>query len=145
MTSKNIFISFLVGLLFAFGLGLSGMTQPQKVIGFLDLFGQWNPSLLFVMVGAIAVHATYYFFLKPKYQAPVLAKTYQVPTRKDINGSLILGSAIFGVGWALGGYCPGPGITSLATFDSKPILFIVSMLLGMFLYRKFGVKLPIKK
>lgn len=106
MTLKNIITAFIVGFLFAVGLNISGMTQPQKVMGFLDLFGAWDPSLVFVMVGAILVHAGYFFLIKPRFQKPVLAKTYQVPARKDLTGSLILGAILFGVGWGLGGYCP---------------------------------------
>jgi uncharacterized membrane protein YedE/YeeE len=145
MTLKNIVTAFIVGFLFAVGLNISGMTQPQKVMGFLDLFGAWDPSLVFVMVGAILVHAGYFFLIKPRFQQPVFAKTYQVPARKDLTGSLILGALLFGVGWGLGGYCPGPAITSLATFSLNPALFIVAMLVGMALYRVVENKLPLSK
>ena len=121
------------------------MLQPQKVMGFLDLFGAWDPSLVFVMAGAIIVHAAYYFLMKPKFAKPILAETYQVPTKKDLTSSLILGSAIFGIGWGLGGYCPGPALTSLATLSMKPLVFIVAMLIGMGIYRALESKIPLNK
>lgn len=145
MKAKNIITTFAVGFLFAIGLNLSGMLQPQKVMGFLDLFGAWDPSLVFVMAGAIIVHAAYYFLMKPKFAKPILAETYQVPTKKDLTSSLILGSAIFGIGWGLGGYCPGPALTSLATLSMKPLVFIVAMLIGMGIYRALESKIPLNK
>lgn len=145
MTAKNIFVSFLVGFIFAAGLNLSGMTQPHKVIGFLDLFGHWDPSLMFVMIGAIGVHASYFFLVKPRFSKPILAETYQLPTKKDLTTSLILGSAIFGIGWGLGGYCPGPAITSLVSNTLNPFVFIGAMLLGMTVYRLIEPKLPLSK
>lgn len=145
MKAKNIVSSFISGFIFALGLALSGMTQPGKVIAFLDLFGAWDPSLIFVMIGAIAVHASYYFLVKPKFSVPILSETYQIPTRKDLTGSLLVGAGIFGIGWGLGGYCPGPAVTSLGTLSLKPLVFIASMLLGMTLYRKIENKLPLSQ
>ncbi len=145
MTLKNIIVAFIVGLLFAVGLNIAGMTQPQKVMGFLDLFGNWDASLVFVMVGAIAVHAGYFFFIKPKFQHPQFASAYQVPTKKNLTSSLIVGAIIFGIGWGLGGYCPGPGITSMATFSINSIVFVASMLVGMAIYRAVENKLPLTK
>lgn len=145
MTSKNIISAFFIGFLFAVGLVLSGMTQPQKVMSFLDLFGHWDPSLVFVMVGAILVHSSYFFLVKPKIPKPIFASTYQVPTRKDLTSSLVMGAALFGIGWGLGGYCPGPGVTALATFSLNPTVFVASMLMGMALYRAIETKIPLKK
>lgn len=145
MKIKNIIVAYLVGLLFAVGLSISGMLQPQKVIGFLDLFHDWNPSLIFVMLGAIAIHFSYYFAIKPRFKTPVLAESYQVPNRTDLTSSLFLGAALFGIGWGLGGYCPGPALASLPTFSLNPIVFIFFMMIGMALYRKVQNILPLSK
>jgi uncharacterized membrane protein YedE/YeeE len=126
--------SFLVGFIFALGLGLSGMTQPQKVIAFLDVLGGWDPSLMFVMLGAIPVHLISYQIIKNR-QSPLLDKVWHFPTRKDITPSLLVGSALFGIGWGLGGYCPGPALASVATFSTTVLVFLVAMTLGMVLYR----------
>ncbi len=129
-------VSFFAGLLFAIGLGVSGMTQPTKVVGFLDLKGNWDPSLAFVMMGAIAVNAVLTrFILKRKY--PLFAEKFSLPTRRDLDTRLIAGSAIFGVGWGLGGMCPGPGIVALASGSWMPLVFVASMTAGMFLSRAF--------
>jgi len=130
----NNLISFLVGLVFAIGLALAGMTQPMKVIGFLDPF-DWDPSLLFVMIGAIAVHAISYPLIT-KRKSPLLDTQWHIPTRKDLTSRLFLGSAIFGIGWGLGGYCPGPGFTSLASGDLRAVVFVVSMILGMIAFKR---------
>lgn len=130
---KNI-SSFIVGFVFAIGLGVSGMTQPQKVVGFLDLFGSFDPSLIFVMAGAIAVHFITYKLIRKK-DSPLLHPEWLVPTKKDITPALIIGSFIFGVGWALGGFCPGPALTSLASFEPRPLIFIGSMVGGMLIFK----------
>ncbi len=126
--------SFVVGTLFALGLGLSGMTQVTKVTGFLDIFGAWDPSLMFVMVGAIGVHGLGYYFVRKRH-SPVLDKEFHVPKRKDINLPLISGAFIFGIGWAMSGFCPGPAVVSLVTFDARPWIFFLSMLIGMRVFR----------
>lgn len=141
---KNSLAALVVGFVFAIGLGLSGMTQPQKVIGFLDLFGNWDPSLIFVMAGAIVVHFITYKLIR-KRKSPLLSPDWHVPTKKEITPALMLGSFIFGVGWGLGGFCPGPAITSLASFDKTPALFVISMLVGMFLFRAVDKKLKLQK
>lgn len=141
---KNALAALVVGFIFALGLGLSGMTQPQKVIGFLDLFGQWDPSLIFVMIGAILVHFVTYKLIRKK-NSPLLSSQWHVPTKKEITPALILGSFIFGVGWALGGFCPGPAVTSLASFDKTPIIFVASMLVGMLVFKVVDQKIKIKK
>lgn len=145
MATKNIIVAFVVGFIFAIGLSLSGMLQPQKVMGFLDLFGSWDPSLMFVMIGAITVHAFYFFLVKPRFTKPQFASTYQIPTKKDLTSSLVVGAGIFGIGWGLGGYCPGPAITSMANFSLNPLVFVVAMLVGMTIYRMLENKLPFNK
>ena len=119
------------GLLFGVGLLVSGMTDPAKVKGFLDVFGAWDPSLALVMVGAIAVH----FVLLRRVLAlprPLFAGVFQVPKRADVDGRLVLGAAVFGVGWGLGGVCPGPGIVDAASGSSYAIVFMAGMALGVF-------------
>jgi uncharacterized membrane protein YedE/YeeE len=140
--SKNL-ISFLVGFIFALGLGVAGMTQPQKVIGFLDL-RDWNPSLLAVMAGAILVHGFAYPVIRRRH-SPLLDPLWHVPTRKDVTTRLILGSAIFGIGWGLGGFCPGPALTAFTSGDMRTQLFVVMMILGMFLFIRTENSLPLKR
>lgn len=122
----------LAGSIFAMGLVISGMTQPSKVIAFLDFFGNWDPSLAFVMLGAIGVHFFTYRYVM-KRNAPLFAKEFLVPQRRDLNGKLLVGSGLFGIGWALAGYCPGPGVTSLVTFEPRTIVFVAAMVAGMLL------------
>jgi uncharacterized protein len=119
------------GLLFGAGLLMSGMTKPAKVIGFLDPLGAFDPSLLFVMAGAIAVHFSAYRWLKRR-TAPLFAPKFLVPTRRDIDAKLLAGAALFGAGWGLGGYCPGPGVVSLAGGGVQALVFVAAMLAGMF-------------
>lgn len=127
-------ISFAVGLIFAFGLGLSGMTQTHVVRGFLDLFGDWNMALVGVMVGAIATHSVF-FRLITKRSSPLLDGQFHLPTRKDIDKKLILGATLFGLGWGWAGICPGPGIVSLASGNLNFLWFILSMLVGMIIFK----------
>lgn len=131
---RQVLVSFAVGFIFAIGLTLSGMTMPSKVIGFLDFFGNWDPSLIFVMAGAVGVHFITYRLIM-KRSTPLLDTHFQVPTRRDINPRLVGGSAIFGMGWGLGGFCPGPGMTSLLSGYAAPIIFVLSMFSGMVLFR----------
>lgn len=141
---KNGMAALVVGFVFAIGLGVSGMTQPQKVVGFLDLFGKWDPSLIFVMVGGIIVHFATYKLIR-KRKSPLLSAHWHVPTKKEITPALVTGALLFGIGWGLGGFCPGPAVTSLASFEAKPFVFVLSMLAGMFLFRLVDKKLSIKK
>lgn len=133
---KNNFAALTVGILFSIGLGVSGMTQPEKVFGFLDLFGNWNSSLAFVMIGAISIHAIAYRQIIRR-QTPLFSRYWHMPIKTKITPRLIFGSFLFGVGWALAGYCPGPALTSLASFKIRSILFFASMISGMFLFRVF--------
>lgn len=141
---KNSVTAWIVGLIFALGLGLSGMTQPQKVVGFLDIFGSWDPSLMFVMVGAISVHFIMYIIIR-KRPLPLFEMKWHVPTSKEITPALMIGSFLFGIGWGLGGFCPGPAVTSLASFEVRPLIFVLSMLAGMYLYRLVDKKLKLQK
>jgi uncharacterized membrane protein YedE/YeeE len=128
--SRQLVASFVSGLLFAVGLALAGMTQPQKVIGFLDVFGRWDPSLMFVMAGGIAVNGVVWALVKGR-ATPMFSAKWLVPTRRDLDAKLIVGAALFGLGWGLGGFCPGPGIVSLASGARAPIVFVLAMLVGM--------------
>lgn len=141
---KNAIAAFVVGLVFALGLTLSGMTQPQKVVGFLNLFGDWDPSLIFVMAGAIGVHFITYKLIRRR-KSPLLAGNWHVPTKTQITPSLVFGSILFGIGWGLGGFCPGPAVTSLASFESRPFLFVISMLLGMMAFKILDKKFKFNK
>lgn len=130
---KALLTSFSSGVVFAIGLGISGMTRPIKVIGFLDFFGNWDASLAFVMLGAIAV----YFVanrLCRTMSAPLFAPKFFLPSRTDLDARLIVGAAIFGAGWGLGGFCPGPAITSLASGAAPVTIFVASMVAGIYLY-----------
>lgn len=129
----NAFTSLLAGLLFGTGLIVSGMTNPAKIIGFLDVSGKWDPSLAFVMAGALLV-GSIAFRLAGKRQRAMLGKPLQIPARRDIDRRLVLGSLTFGIGWGLAGYCPGPVIASLAGGGGKPWLFFIAMLAGMALF-----------
>jgi uncharacterized membrane protein YedE/YeeE len=121
---------FLVGLLFGLGLLLSGMTDPGKVIGFLDLSGMWDPSLAFVMGGAIAV-GFFAFSLAKKRTSSFLGGALHLPTSNQIDKRLLIGSALFGAGWGIAGFCPGPGLVSMAAGQPKAAVFVVAMLAGM--------------
>jgi len=123
---------FLVGLLFGLGLLLSGMTDPGKVIGFLDLAGAWDPSLAFVMGGAIAV-GFFAFALARKRTVSLLGGALHLPRASVIDRRLVLGSLLFGAGWGLAGFCPGPGVVSLAAGQPKALTFVLAMLIGMVL------------
>ncbi len=139
MNVKQSLSSFTSGLIFALGLGIAGMTRPQKIIGFLDVGGMWNPALLFVMGAAVLVFGITYFFSR-KWRAPLFASEWHVPTNSPISRSLILGSLLFGVGWGLAGYCPGPAIVSLASLQTNSLIFASSMIAGMLLFKIFDAK-----
>ena len=128
--------AFVAGLIFAVGLVLGGMTQPSKVIGFLDFFGAWDPSLAFVMGGAVVTHFIL-FRLILRRPSPLLAERFQLPSRRDLTGSLIGGSALFGIGWGLGGYCPGPGIVGVPSGASEAAVFVLGLVGGFVVYRLF--------
>ncbi|NBT58896.1 YeeE/YedE family protein [bacterium] len=131
--------SFFCGFLFSIGLGVAGMTRPQKVIGFLDLFGSWDPSLLFVMVGAILVYALGYRKVK-KMAQPLFTAEFMVPSNRQWDSSLITGSALFGVGWGLAGFCPGPGLTSLSGLGHSSLIFTGTMLVTVFVFERWRLR-----
>jgi len=124
---------FAVGLLFGAGLMLSGMTDPGKVIGFLDVFGAWDPSLAFVMGGAIGV-AVFAFAFAKKRTTTFLGGTLHLQQARDIDPRLVAGSLVFGIGWGLAGFCPGPAFVALGMGVPKAAVFVVAMLAGMAAY-----------
>ena len=125
---KNL-AALLCGLLFGAGLALSGMTDTARVLGFLDLFGDWIPDLAFVMGGAVCVTlVTFRFVLKRR---PLLAPEFSLPTRTDIDPRLLGGAALFGIGWGTYGYCPGPALSALVYLDTGTIVFVAAMAAGM--------------
>lgn len=117
------------GLIFGFGLALSQMINPAKVLGFLDVAGSWDPSLAFVMGGAVAITLVAFRFVL-KRQGPIWGDRFMVPTRQDLDIRLISGASVFGIGWGLVGYCPGPALASLAYLLPETVVFIASMLVG---------------
>jgi hypothetical protein len=129
----SLVIVFVSAFLFAFGLGLSRMTDPSKVLAFLDVAGDWDPSLALVLISAVAVSACGYR-LMVRRKAPWLAAKFQVPTRRDIDAPLVVGSLLFGAGWGIAGYCPGPAIASFATGAAPAMVFVGSMIVGMGLF-----------
>jgi len=124
---------FVVGLIFGLGLLLSGMTDPGKVTGFLDLFGQWDPSLALVMGGAIGV-GFFAFAAAQKRTTAFLGGALRLPTSNQIDPRLIIGALVFGAGWGLAGFCPGPGWVAMASGEAKGAAFVAAMLLGMVVY-----------
>jgi uncharacterized protein len=132
----QVFISLLVGLLFGTGLIVAGMTDPSKVTGFLDLAGRWDPSLAFVMGGAILVGVVG-FRIAGKRERSLLGEAMRLPTSTRIDRRLVLGSLAFGAGWGLAGYCPGPALASLLSGSTKPVLFTLAMVCGMGLFELF--------
>ena len=137
---KNL-IALTVGFIFALGLGVSGMTQVQVVRGFLDITGDWNMNLLGVMIGAIAVHSLLFFVIK-KRSSPLLDSKFHLPTKKDLDLRLISGAALFGIGWGWAGICPGPGLVASVSGNTNILLFVLSMLMGMAIFKGVEPKLP---
>jgi len=125
--------AFVAGLIFGIGLMVSGMTDPSKVIGFLDLAGGWDPSLAFVMIGAIVVGAIGYAVAR-KRTVTFLGGAMRLPAERHIDRRLVLGSLSFGAGWGLAGFCPGPAVVSLGAGQDKAVVFVIAMLAGMAIY-----------
>ena len=128
-----ILVAFIVGTLFAAGLGISGMTQPDRVIGFLDFFGRWDGSLMFVMGGAVITNL--FFYRVVRGHAPVLGAAFRIPTSKQISPRLIIGSGMFGIGWGMAGFCPGPALVSLSNGATDVLIFVGAMVGGMYLFK----------
>lgn len=126
-------MSFLCGLLFGAGLTISNMINPNKILNFLDITGYWDPSLLIVMAVAVIVTFCGYQLVR-KFDKPVFCNQFYLPEKKNIEKKLILGSIIFGIGWGVAGYCPGPSVTALTTFNSDPMYFVIGMVAGSFAY-----------
>lgn len=126
--------ALLAGLVFGLGLWLSGMANPRKVLDFLDLSGRWDPSLLFVLGGAvIATLVGFRWVLKRR--GPLFAANFDLPRQTTIDAPLVVGAALFGVGWGIAGYCPGPGITALASASSEALVFVAAIVAGGLLHR----------
>ena len=136
----NKIISLTAGIIFGIGLVVSEMVNPAKVLAFLDLFGNWDPSLAFVMIGALIVSSPLFHLIKNK-EKPLLVEKFNYSKNKEINNKLIIGSALFGAGWGLGGLCPGPAISSLALLNINSIIFVFAMFIGFYLVKFFN---PIK-
>jgi uncharacterized protein len=134
---KQNWMALVCGVLFGLGLGLSQMVDRDRILGFLDVAGTWDPTLLFVMAGAAGVTIIAFRFVL-RMGHPFWQEKFQLPTRKDIDKSLVLGSALFGVGWGISGYCPGPGITALVLGMWNPIFFMAAMILGSLTYRWYS-------
>ena len=130
---------YLIGVLFGLGLMISGMTNPAKILAFLDLSGAWDPSLIFVMGGAVLVGLIAFYLAKNRTQS-FLGGAMHMPTRRDIDRPLLIGSAMFGLGWGLAGFCPGPALVSLGSGELKVLAFVIAMLGGMLLFDFLGQK-----
>ena len=127
-------ISLVSGIVFGVGLVISEMIDPEKVLGFLDLFGNWDPSLAFVMIGALIVSSPLFHIIKNK-EKPLFAEKFNYSNNKEVNNRLIVGSALFGAGWGLGGLCPGPAISSIALININSITFVFAMFFGFYLVK----------
>lgn len=134
------FTALIAGILFGIGLAVSQMVNPEKVIGFLDLFGQWDPSLAFVMGGALIVTMLGYRFATSKPQ-PVFEREFRIPANKQIDGRLAIGSVLFGMGWGLVGLCPGPAVAALLVGGLPVFVFFSAMIVGMALFELFDTRL----
>lgn len=132
----KIVIGLVTGLIFSLGLTLSGMTDPARVIGFLDVTGHWDPTLIFVL-GAAVITTFVGYRLVWRREGPMLGERFQLPTRRDIDARLLTGAAFFGTGWGLSGYCPGPAIASSSAMSLPLAGFLITMVLGWWLAKRF--------
>ena len=132
---KNI-ITFLTGLIFGLGLIISGMTNPDKVISFLDIAGLWDPSLMFVMLGGIAVAFIGFRFVEDKKQT-IFDDPIHLPGTTHLSKELVIGSMLFGAGWALAGFCPGPALVAFGAGYKKAFIFVIAMMVGMYIHEQF--------
>lgn len=128
--------AFMCGVLFSAGLLVSQMVNPQKVLGFLDIFGQWDPALLLVMGTALLVYWSCYFVIKPKLEKPILSQAFLIPQNTKLDVRLILGAVLFGIGWGITGLCPGPAIANLGSGNMQTVAYVAIMLLSMFTYER---------
>jgi len=134
----GLFSQYCIGVLFGWGLIISGMSNPQKILGFLDLAGNWDPSLIFVMLGAVLVGLGG-FYIASKRTAAFFGSALHIPTRKDITKPLIVGSLIFGAGWGIAGFCPGPALVAAGAGYLKALVFVTAMLVGMEICERFSL------
>lgn len=137
----TLFVSLLAGLVFGLGLIVSGMADPAKVLGFLDLAGRWDPSLAFVMAGAIGI-ASIALLAARRRSVSLLGAAMRLPSAREIDRRLVLGSLVFGVGWGIAGFCPGPGLVALGMGESKAFVFVLAMLAGMGLFELIEHRAP---
>ncbi len=130
----NLVVSLIAGVVMALGLCVSQMINPAKVIGFLDVFGRWDPTLAFVMVGALLVSMISFRFAL-KREKPICGECYSLPNKQEIDAPLVAGAILFGIGWGLSGFCPAPAVASLAFGLPQSVIFVLAMRAGMMLYR----------
>ena len=127
-------VSLICGIIFGIGLVISEMINPTKVLGFLNLFGDWDPSLAFVMLGALIISSPFFHLFKNN-KKPIFTESFSYSNNKEINKNLIIGSSLFGAGWGLIGLCPGPAIASLALFNISSAVFVIAMFVGFYLVK----------
>ncbi|KQQ19471.1 hypothetical protein ASF53_24075 [Methylobacterium sp. Leaf123] len=144
MTVLRLAAALASGLLFGFGLALSGMMNPEKVLGFLDVAGEWDPSLAFVLAGAVGISALGYG-LRARMAQPLLTPRFDVPTNSRPDARLVGGAALFGIGWGLAGFCPGPALSGLFLGLPQVALFVAAMLVGMLLHRFTVGRAPVSR
>ncbi|MFN8575714.1 MAG: DUF6691 family protein [Candidatus Sericytochromatia bacterium] len=135
--NKAILTSFISGLIFSLGLGISGMMDTKKVHGFLDIFGKWDPSLTMVLGGAV-IMTLVFFPIVFKRDKPILESIFSLPKNNKPDKKLITGAILFGIGWGLSGLCPGPAIANITTFNPSIIIFVICMLIGFYLQENFN-------
>ena len=133
---KQNLIALLCGIIFGIGLSLSHMINPNKVLNFLDITGNWDPSLIFVMIGALAVAFVSFKWIL-KRPAPLLAESFHISRKSSVDKPLILGAAIFGIGWGMSGYCPGPAVAGLGLLSLESVIMVVAIFLGFFAFNRF--------
>ncbi|MGJ3247184.1 MAG: DUF6691 family protein [Elainellaceae cyanobacterium] len=136
---KQNLVALVSGIIFGFGLSLSQMIDRDRVLGFLDIAGMWDPTLLFVLGGAVAVTVSAFRWVLHQPH-PLIAEKFHLPTRNDVDRSLVIGAAIFGIGWGIAGYCPGPGITALVLGIWNPVLFVVALIVGSLSYQWYSTR-----
>ena len=127
----NKLVALFCGIIFGIGLVISQMINPAKVLGFLNVFGEWDPSLAFVMIGALIISSPLFHLFKKK-EKPIFSASFSIPENKEIDKKLIIGSILFGVGWGLAGLCPGPAISSIALFNVSSVTFVIAMFFGFY-------------
>lgn len=137
-STKQNFMALISGVLFSAGLTVSTMVDPARVIGFLDVLGAWDPALAFVMLGAIIVYMPLYWLVIRRKRTPLLGREFHLPSKIKIDGSLVIGAVIFGIGWGITGICPGPAIANISNGHFSIFIFILSMVVGMLVASKFN-------